>query len=396
MTGGSDGGGGVAGGPGGGVAGGGDGAGGAPGGLPGGGAGRVFDRLVGQERAVAQLRAAARAPVHAYLLVGPPGGGKRPAARAFAAALLCPRGGCGECHVCRRVLADLHPDAVTVERDGAYISVGQAREIQRLALRTPNEGERKVLVLVDFHLVREAAPTLLKIVEEPPASTVFVILAEHVPPELVTIASRCVQIVFGRLPPEALATALVAEGVEAAVAHRVAGAADGRLDRARLLASDPSFEARRRTWQSLPARLDGTGATVSRLAAELVELLGTAAVAPLEARHAEERAALEERIERSGERGAGRKQLVERQRRELRRLRADELRYGLALLAQAYRDAMAAGTANDPRACMASIEAVQAAAEAIVRNPSEQLLIQALLLRLTPLADARYSTATPG
>ncbi|HEX6596950.1 MAG TPA: hypothetical protein VF045_08445 [Acidimicrobiales bacterium] len=358
--------------------------------------GAIFERLVGQDRAVAQLRAAVRAPVHAYLLVGPPGGGKRPSARVFAAALLCPNGGCGECDVCRRVLADVHPDAVTVERDGAYISVGQAREIQRLAMRTPNEGRRKVLTLVDFHLVREAAPTLLKIVEEPPASTIFVILAEHVPPELVTIASRCVRIDFGRLSPEALVVALQAEGVDAAVAARVADAADGRLDRARLLASDPDFERRRRAWRSLPGRLDGTGATVSLLAAELIELLGSAAVAPLEARHAEERAALEARIERSGERGAGRKLLVERHRRELRRLRADELRYGLAILAQTYRDALASGSAGDPRGCVTSVQAVQAAAEAIVRNPSEHLFLQALLLRLTPLADARYSSATPG
>jgi DNA polymerase-3 subunit delta' len=358
-------------------------------------AGRVFDRLVGQERAVAQLRAAARSPVHAYLLVGPPGGGKRPAARAFAAALLCPRGGCGECDVCRRVLADVHPDAVVVEREGAYISVAQAREIQRLALRSPNEGHRKVLTLVDFHLVREAAPTLLKIVEEPPASTVFVILAEHVPPELVTIASRCVRIDFGRLAPGELRVALAAEGVDAEVAARVAAAADGRLDRARLLASDPEFESRRRAWQSVPSRLDGTGATVWGLAAELVELLGSAAVGPLEARHAEERAALEARIERSGERGAGRRLLVERHRRELRRLRADELRYGLATLAAAYRDALSRGT-GDARACLASLEALQAASEAIVRNPSEILFLQALLLRLTPLPDARYSSATPG
>ena len=70
----------------------------------------VFDRVVGQERAVAHLRAAVRAPVHAYLLVGPPGTGRRTAALSLAAALLCPRGGCGECDVCRRVLAGSHPD----------------------------------------------------------------------------------------------------------------------------------------------------------------------------------------------------------------------------------------------------------------------------------------------
>ena len=348
--------------------------------------GRVFDRVVGQERAVAQLRAAATAPVHAYLLAGPPGSGKAVAAQAFAAGLLCPNRGCGECEVCRRVLADVHPDVVTVERDGAYISVGQAREIQRLAMRTPNEGRRKVLVLTDFHLVREAGPTLLKIVEEPPPSTVFVILADHLPPELVTIASRCVRIDFRSLSPSELVAALVAEGVDAAVARPVAEAAEGRLDRARLLASDPEFEARRRMWQSLPSRLDGTGAAVSVMASELVAMLGSAAVGPLEARHAEERAALEARIERSGERGGGRKLLVDRQRRELRRLRADELRYGLALLAGAYRDALAAGR-GDARGAISSIEAVQAAAEGIVRNPSETLFLQALLLRLAPLRE---------
>ncbi|MGH9223665.1 MAG: DNA polymerase III subunit delta' [Acidimicrobiales bacterium] len=353
----------------------------------GGGAGVVFDRLVGQSRAVSQLRAAAPAPVHAYLLTGPPGGGKRPAARAFAAALLCPLGGCGECEVCRRVLADVHPDVVTVERDGAYISVGQAREIQRLAMRTPNEGRRKILVLTDFHLVREAGPTLLKIVEEPPASTVFVILAEHVPPELVTIASRCVRIDFGGLSPAELREALAREGVDAVVAARVSEAAEGRLDRARLLASDPDFEGRRRMWQSLPSRLDGTGAAVSVLVSELVAMLGSAAVGPLEARHAEERAALEARIERSGERGGGRRSLVERQRRELRRLRADELRYGLALLAGMYRDALAGGQ-GDARGAIASVAALQVAAEAIVRNPNETLFLQALLLRLAPLQEA--------
>lgn len=171
---------------------------------------RVLGALVGQDRAAAQLQAAARSPVHAYLLVGPPGSGKRPAARAFAAALLCPNGGCGECEVCVRVLGEVHPDLVVVEREGPFITVAQAREIQRLALRTPNERPRKVLVLTDFHLVREAAPTLLKVVEEPPASTVFVILAEHVPPELVTIASRCVRVDFVALGAADVAAVLVA------------------------------------------------------------------------------------------------------------------------------------------------------------------------------------------
>jgi len=344
----------------------------------------VFDSLVGQDEAVAQLGAAARAPVHAYLLVGPPGAGKRAAARAFAAALLCPRGGCGACAACARALAEVHPDLVVVEREGASISMPQAREIRRLALRTPNEGGRKVLMLTDFHLVSDAGPALLKVIEEPPPSTVFVILAEHLPPELVTIASRCVQIAFRGLDPHLLLQLLVAEGVEPVVAEEVARASGGRLDRARLLASDPGFGARREVWRTLPFRLDGTGATVAVLATELVELLASAAVDPLRARHAAELAALEARVERSGERGAGRGALAERHNRELRRLRTDELRFGLAVVAGCYRDALVAHAA-DARACVAAVEALQDTAEALVRNPKEDLLLQALLLRLPPL-----------
>ena len=65
----------------------------------------LFAGVVGQEKAVAHLTSAARHPVHAYLFHGPPGSGKRSAARGLAAALLCPDGGCGVCNSCRRALA---------------------------------------------------------------------------------------------------------------------------------------------------------------------------------------------------------------------------------------------------------------------------------------------------
>src|SRR5438128_1548271 len=74
---------------------------------------------------------------------------------------------------------------------------------------------------------------------------VFVILAEHIPPELVTIASRCVRVDFGPLPESVIAEALRAEGVGDEVAAELAAAAEGRLDRARLLAGDPEWAGRR-------------------------------------------------------------------------------------------------------------------------------------------------------
>src|ERR1700676_266214 len=96
----------------------------------------LYADVVGQDAAVAALRAAAVRPVHAYLLVGPPGTGKRAAATGFAAQLLCPAGGDGTCDVCRRVLGKAHPDVVVVEREGAAISVDMAREIGRAAARS--------------------------------------------------------------------------------------------------------------------------------------------------------------------------------------------------------------------------------------------------------------------
>ena len=362
----------------------------------------LFDGVIGQERAVAQLRAAARSPVHAYLLVGPAGSGKRLAARSFAAALLCARGGCGDCRDCTLACAELHPDLVVVEPEGNFILAKQADEIIRQASLSPAEGARKVMLLAEFQRVHpQVGPKLLKTVEEPPASTFFVILAEDVPPELVTIASRAVRIDFGPVPEPHLVDALVAEGVDRATAETAAHASGGRADRARLLASDPGFAGRLETWQSVPARLDGTGAAAATLAAELRDLLADASTAPLEARHAAELDALQERADRYGERGAGRRDLDDRHKREVRRLRTDELRFGLAVLERAYRDVIATAPPAVARAALDAVAAIhEAAHELSERNPNEALLLQALLMRLSACEEARagmpYSPTAPG
>jgi DNA polymerase-3 subunit delta' len=321
--------------------------------------------------------------VHAYLLVGPAGVGKRSAARAFAAALLCADGGCGACEVCRRVSIGAHPDVLTYEREGARLSVGDAREITRLALRSPVEGGRKVIVIPDLDLAAQIAPALLKTLEEPPVDTVFVGLAEHVPPELITIASRCVRVDFGPVPTAVVVSTLVDAGVDVALAESVADAAGGNLDRARLLASDPGFVERRDLWASVPARLDGTGSAVASLADELLASMD-GLVEPLQARQAQESAALEERAKQYGERGSGRKELADRHKREQRRIRADELRAGLAVLAGAYRDRLTSSLdGRGAAAALRSLDAVAAAAEAMERNPNESLLLQSLLVRLS-------------
>jgi len=352
----------------------------------------LYADVIGQGAAVAALRAAAVRPVHAYLLAGPPGTAKRAAALSFAASLLCPSGGDGTCDVCRRVLGEVHPDLVVIEREGPFITIGQAKEIGNAAARSPVEGSRKVLLLSDFHLVREAGPALLKTIEEPPPSTVFVITAEFIPPELITIASRCVTVDFGPVPPAAVAAVLEAEGVAPERARELASAAGGRLDRARLLAADAEFAMRRRAWQSVPARLDGTGHTAMVVTNELVALLD-GSVAPLRERQAAEVAELEARIARASEvtgRRAGKrapktgaKELEDRHRRELRRQRTDELKAGLATLAGAYRERLETATSAQSVAdAVESVRLVQELYTNLQYNPNERLQLESLLVRL--------------
>jgi DNA polymerase-3 subunit delta' len=279
------------------------------------------------------------------------------------------------------VLAGAHPDVLVLERRGASLLMDDAREIVKRATTSAVEGGRKVLMLTDFHLVDEAAPALLKTIEEPPPGTVFVILAEQVPPELVTIASRCMRIDFSPLTPATVAAVLVSEGVAAATAEQVSLAAAGRLDRARLLAGDPGFAARLAAWRAVPARLDGTGAAVVTVADELRASIETV-LEPVRAAQQEELAAIEERAKLYGERGPGR-DLEARHRREERRARTDELRAGLATLAAHYRDRLASGvTGPEAARCLDAVAAIDAANQALIRNPNEVLWLQALLLRL--------------
>jgi DNA polymerase-3 subunit delta' len=342
----------------------------------------VWADVVGQPAAVSELQAAARAPVHAYLIVGPRGAGKRSLARAFAAALLS-EGRPDPDRVADLALAEEHPDLLVVERVGASISVAQADQIIERASRSPVEGVRKVLVLDEFHLVTAVVgPKLLKTIEEPAAGTFFIVLVEEVTPDLVTLASRCVRIDVGPVPSDAIVERLVAEGVDHERADQAAIAAAGDLRRARVLAADDRLELRRRSWHDVPDRLDGTGSTAVQTVDDLLAMIDDA-MAPLVARHEQELADLEERVAQMGERGSGRKELVERHNREQRRYRADELRFGLTTLARRHRDELA--TSARPANAIAALDAIQAVAEGLVRNPNERLQLQALFVKLGAL-----------
>jgi DNA polymerase-3 subunit delta' len=316
----------------------------------------------------------------------------------LAAALLCPDGGCGHCNTCRRALAGLHPDLIVVERTGAAVDVEEARSIVTRAQRRPMEASRQVLVVTDLHLADRAVPALLKTIEEPPPGTVFILLADDLPPALATIASRCVQIPFDRVPDDAVVDWLVARGIEPSHAESVARASGGRLDRALLLVSDPDFVVRRERWRSLPSRLDGTGAVAAEVSDELLASVD-AGLAPLRELHREEMATLTEQAELTGAKAIqGRKQIEDRHKREERRWRTEDLRFGFALLAEMFRDRLVAvtesgpaadthGGAGESRRAVRQIEAIDRASEALGRNASEPLLMDALMVELSGMAD---------
>ncbi|MGZ8600613.1 MAG: DNA polymerase III subunit [Actinomycetota bacterium] len=200
----------------------------------------VLDRVPGQDRAIAFLRQAAARPHHAYVLAGPEGGGKQLGARAFAAALLCKAGGCGECRDCRLALDDKHPNEVVVEPEGRDIHVDTVRaEIWHPAYRTAPEPGRKVFVIREAdRLNPAAADVLLKVLEEPPADAVLMLLSAR-PDELPeTVLSRCHVVSFLPLSEDFIVEALAREGADpgrAALAARLSG---GNLGRARRMATD--------------------------------------------------------------------------------------------------------------------------------------------------------------
>jgi len=353
----------------------------------------IFADVVGQEWAVAALRAAAARPVHAYLLRGAAGNGGLIAAHAFAASLLCPDGGCGACRTCRAALAGSDPDLHVIHRTGAMLSVPDMRRLVALAARRPLQAARQVVIVTDVHLGAPAAPALLKTLEEPPGATVFVLLADDISPELATVASRCVQIPFPPVPRSTMVDWLVSRGVPDDVAAVVADSSGGNPERARVMIEDPDVAARAALWSSVPDQLNDTGVVAAELARGLLAS-AERATEPLRAAHARELEHLTEEAAEFGEKGLpGRKEITDRHQREERRWRTDALRAGLGALARAYRDRMTAqavrgdaGAAVHAQAAADAVRLITEVAQALPRNPQESLLLQSLLVRLGALS----------
>ena len=173
---------------------------------------QTFEGMIGNEATLRLLdRALTRGEVaHAYLFFGPAGVGKRTAARRFGAALVAGGDEAAE----DRALRGLHPDLAEIRPEGAFTTIGQVREILRLASGRPFEGARRVFILEADTLRTEAANALLKTLEEPEGETVFVLLAGSREGVLPTILSRAQAVRFNPVPAVEVEEFLRGRGVE--------------------------------------------------------------------------------------------------------------------------------------------------------------------------------------
>jgi DNA polymerase III delta' subunit len=165
-----------------------------------------WDGIPQQERVTGLLRRAierSRVP-HAYLFSGPVGAPLYDTALALAAALNCQvaRGeGCGECDSCAKIIGGIHPDVVTLIREGAanIVPIESVRNqvIARIGL-PPHEADVRVFIVEEATaMAPPAANALLKTLEEPPPRTLFILLTTAPEQLLPTIRSRCQRVRFG-------------------------------------------------------------------------------------------------------------------------------------------------------------------------------------------------------
>jgi len=186
------------------------------------------------------------------LLTGPDGIGKKLTAIAVAQALNCltPSGtdACGVCAACSRIARRVHPDVLIVEPgESGAIKIDQVREIVDRAGYRPFEGRRRAVIVDDADaLVPPAQHALLKTLEEPPPSSVFMLVTSRPDVLLPTVRSRCPQLRFRPLSANDVAMALIARGQTARDAHAVAAIADGSVGRALEASSDDLVDARDR------------------------------------------------------------------------------------------------------------------------------------------------------
>ncbi len=243
-----------------------------------------FREIVGQEQIKARLIESIQSGriSHAQLSLGPEGSGSLALAVAYAQYISCenpgPQDSCGECASCRKYQKLIHPDlhfsypffakhkedtaqtfiaewreaflenpylgletwrnSLDAENKQANINIAECHQIlQKLSLK-PFEGEYKVLIMWLPEYLDKEGNTLLKIIEEPPHKTLFLLVAQNQEQILSTILSRTQLVKVPALPDQVVETYLLNQGVSPEKAKQIAFLSDGNLQSAQNLLKD--------------------------------------------------------------------------------------------------------------------------------------------------------------
>lgn len=368
----------------------------------------MWERLVGQEAAVAALRDAT-ARTHAYLFAGPDGVGRDLAALALAATLNCDEGGCGVCASCEKILRRAHPDVRMTGAEGAQVLVDQVRAIRAAAYLSPVEGRVKVFIVSDAHKLNPAASNaLLKVLEEPPGDVVIVLITEAPEDLLETVVSRCRRIDFSPMSPTAIQTVLVDQHGAAQADAEWAARTGGDVARALRFVKDPEARDRREAHLAIAGRLVRGGLPEAITIAAEVAAEATAATQVLAALQKKEVVELAEALGDGRGTAAARKRLEDRHKRELRRRETEAYDSALRDIGSFYRDVLLLGAGAsadtlvnrewaerlerasvvaDPAWLAEAIERIESTRRAIGRTAMPGLALESLFMHLgTPRA----------
>ena len=208
-----------------------------------------FSQIHGQPGVLGELSRSFQAGsvVHAFLIHGDEGCGKKTLAQTMSMALHCTGEGekpCLECGPCRRMLMGVHPDHIEVASDSSVISVKMVRDLIDRLTEKPYEGGWRTVIIHDAEKMNEAAQNaLLKTLEEPDGRTAFFLLTAHPEGLLATIRSRCRPVFMPRLSEEVIASELIGRGMSEGRARYAARLSQGVMGRAIALCreDDPYF-----------------------------------------------------------------------------------------------------------------------------------------------------------
>ena len=207
---------------------------------------------------------------HALLFTGIEGVGKKDAATVFAMACNCTGekrrrsesidnatikndlpaavNPCGYCRSCRKIESGNHPDIIRIKPSGAFIKIDQIRGFCDTLAMKPYEARVRVVIISDAHAMNPSASNaLLKMLEEPPDSSILILTACQISDLLPTIISRCQHIRFNPVSVKSIETRLIEnQGLAPDKASIIAAMANGSISRA--FAMNNSSWINRRNW----------------------------------------------------------------------------------------------------------------------------------------------------